>query len=575
MKLVIAKKAGFCMGVRRAVEVALDAPAKFRKPIFTCGPLIHNPQVLELLAAKGISVLDEIPSKGEGTVLIRAHGVPPETKEQLKNAGFHVVDATCPRVIRVQTIIRKHTEKGFDTIILGDRNHPEIVGLIGFAGDRGHVVDSMEALEVLPVFQHAIFVAQTTQNIRFFMDVTEWIRTYRPHYKIFNTICDTTEKRQTEVQELAAIVDAVVVVGGKNSGNTKRLAEIAGKGGKPSFHVESEAELDSAALSGMSTIGISAGASTPNWVIKRIFRKLESLPSRRDGRFKRVLLQLQRTLLLTNIYVAIAAGFLCLAFTRLLEIGNSLPYVLIATLYVLSMHMLNHLMGNSSDQYNDPERADFYQNNKKLLSVLAIVAGGSGLVTAFFVGLVPFYVLLLMSITGLSYNRTLIPRGLAGGRYRRIRDLPGSKTMLIALAWGAVTTLIPRLGEMGTIDLKAAFSFLLSFGLVFARTAFFDVLDMQGDRIVGKETIPILMGSHFVLRMLKTTLIVIGVALFLTGLVGYFPTAVFFMTVCPVYLMVILIRYQKEAMLPGIGLEFQVETSFVMAGVATVLGASF
>jgi len=575
MKLVVAKKAGFCMGVRRAVEVALDAPNKFSEPIFTYGPLIHNPQVLELLAAKGISVLGEIPPKGEGTILIRAHGVPPEAKERLKKAGFRVVDTTCPRVIRVQTIIRKHAEKGYNAIILGDRNHPEVIGLIGFAGDRGHVVESMGALQDLPVFSNAILVAQTTQNIRFFKEATEWIRTQRGHYKIFNTICGSTENRQTEVQELASAVDAVVVVGGKSSGNTKRLAEIAGKEGTPTFHVESETELDSAVLSGMSTIGISAGASTPNWVTKRILKRLEFLPSRRDSRIKRTLLQLQRILLLTNIYVAMAAGFLCLAFTRLLEIGNGLPYVLVTTLYVLSMHMLNHLMGTSSDRYNDPERADFYRNNKKMLSVLAIVAGGSGLITAFLIGLVPFFVLLLMSVTGLSYNRTIIPGGFTGGRYRRIRDLPGSKTILIALAWGAATTLVPRLGEMGGIDSKAAFSFILSFGLVFTRTAFFDVLDMQGDRIVGKETIPILMGSHFVLRMLKILLAVAGTVMFLTGLTGYFPAAVFFMMVCPVYLFILLIRYQKEAMLPGIGLEFQVETSFVITGLAAILGTAF
>lgn len=561
------------MGVRRAVEVALGAPNKYSPPIFSYGPLIHNPQVLELLAAKGISVLDEIPSKGEGTVLIRAHGIPPEAREHLKEAGFCVVDATCPRVIRVQTIIRKHAEKGYNAIILGDRNHPEVIGLIGFAGDRGHVVESMEALQALPIFPNAILVAQTTQSIQFYTEAAKWIDTHRSHYKLFNTICDSTEKRQTEVRELASAVDAIVVVGGRSSGNTKRLAEMAGREGTPSFHVESETELDLATLAGMSTIGISAGASTPNWVIKRILKKLGSLPSQKDGRVKRILLQLQRTLLLTNIYVAIAAGFLCLAFTRLLEIGNSFPYVLITTLYVLSMHMLNHLMGTSSDRYNDPERADFYRNNKKLLSVLAVVAGSSGLVTAFLVGLVPFIVLLLMSVTGLSYNRPLIPVGK--GRYRRIRDLPGSKTILIALAWGAVTTLVPRLGEIGGIDSIAAFSFVLSFGLVFARTAFFDILDMQGDRIVGKETIPILMGSRFVLRMLKTTLVVIGAALLLTGLIGYFPTAAFFMMVCPAYLFVLMIRYQKKDMLPGIGLEFQVEASFILAGLATILGTAF
>jgi len=140
------------MGVRRAVELALDASNRTDDPICTYGPLIHNPQVLNILEEKGISVIRQIPETGFGTVLIRAHGVPPEDREKLSNAGFNVIDATCPKVIKVQSIIAKHSRQGYAVIIVGDRAHPEVIGLLGYAGENGYVAENMDVLKALPKF---------------------------------------------------------------------------------------------------------------------------------------------------------------------------------------------------------------------------------------------------------------------------------------------------------------------------------------------------------------------------------------------------------------------------------------
>jgi len=219
-------------------------PGPASRPDLHLRPLIHNPQVLALLESKDIATIKDIPACGAGTVLIRAHGVPPETKKRLKAAGYKVIDATCPRVIRVQSIIRKHARKNHAVIILGDKDHPEVVGLLGYAGANGHVVAGVEELGRLPAFENAIIVAQTTQNTELYTALKDWAARHHPHYKAFETICDSTEKRQKEVQRLAESVDAVVVVGGHESGNTQRLFEIARQTGKPAFHVESEADLD-------------------------------------------------------------------------------------------------------------------------------------------------------------------------------------------------------------------------------------------------------------------------------------------------------------------------------------------
>jgi (E)-4-hydroxy-3-methyl-but-2-enyl pyrophosphate reductase len=578
MKILIAKTSGFCMGVRRAVEMVLDAPDQYTKPIFTYGPLIHNPQVLNLVLSKDIKVLDEIPDRGSGTVLIRAHGVPPTAKQKLKEAAFNVIDATCPRVIKVQTIIRKHAKKNYAVIIIGDKNHPEVIGLLGYARDNGYVVGSMEELEALRAFDHAIIVSQTTQNSRFLKSVINWAAETHPHYKIYNTICDSTERRQAEVQRLAEAVDAVIVVGGHNSGNTRRLAEIARQTGKPTYHIESESELasmDTSVLVSARHIGITAGASTPNWIIKKVYRALETLQVKRTQNWRRILFGLQQTLLLTNIYVSLGAGCLTYAMAKLQGFSQFLPYVLISMLYVQSMHIFNHLTGNKSDQYNDPERAKFYQNYKLLLIVLALAAGGAGLVIAYSLGLFPLLLLLIMSLLGLSYNLRFVPKRFTGFRYRRIKDIPGSKTLLIAIAWGIVTAALPPLSLTGKASWIAGIIFLWTAGIVFVRTAFFDILDMQGDRIVGKETFAILLGEKRSMRLLKNMLIGLIAALILLSFSHLISYLGLVLIGWPIFFLLLLSAYERGVLLPSIKLEFLVETNFILAGVAAFLWSVF
>ncbi len=573
MKILIAKTAGFCMGVRRAVEMVMDTAGELKAPIYTFGPLIHNAQVLDLLDGKGIRVLTDIPARGAGTVLIRAHGVPPKTKLQLKKAGFTVVDATCPRVIKVQSIIGRHAKKGYASIIIGDQNHPEVIGLLGYAGRDGHVAGSLQELDALPQFDRAIVVAQTTQNTEFYAAVKKWVREKHPAYKIFDTICDSTERRQAEVKRLSAAVDAIIVVGGRNSGNTRRLAEIAAASGRPTYHVETEediAALDLKELTALQSIGITAGASTPNWIIKRVYKALESLRYKRAHGWRRVLFALQRSLLLTNVYVSVGAGCLSYACTRLLDIRPVSPFVAIAVLYVQSMHILNHLTGRQSDQYNDPERASFYVRYRVSLSILALASGATGLLLAFTLGIQPFLILLVMSLLGLTYNLPVIP---GRARYSRLRDVPGSKTLLIAAAWGVVTTLLPSLFNAGLPKLEMALVFGWSTGLVFVRTAFFDTLDMQGDRIVGKETIPILLGEKRTLRLLKMVLLILLTALPAAALIGFLPVLAYGLCVCPLFIAAVLLVYERRLMIPGIRLEFLLETNFIVAGLVTLIWA--
>lgn len=554
------------MGVRRAVDIVLDAANTYNGPIQTFGPLIHNPQVLSLLAGKRIAVMKTIPDSGTGIVLIRAHGVPPETITALEKAGYTIIDATCPRVIKVQTIIRKFCDQGYACIIIGDQDHPEVQGLLGFAGNNGHAVHTLEELKRLPAFTKAIIVAQTTQSVSLFEEVTAWAASTRPHYKIFNTICPSTRDRQAETERLANSVDAVVVVGGHNSGNTRRLAEISKKSGKPVYHVETSEEIDYKALSGAKHIGITAGASTPNWIIKKIYRELEAAHYKSKGRIAWRLFMLQRLLLLTNIYLAVGAGLLCYCASVLRYADHFLPHIIIALLYVFSMHTLNRLTGIEEDRYNDPYRAVFYEKHMFALAAMAISAGGAGLLVAFALGPFPFLLLLAMSLLGLSYNLYLVPKRLQYLKIRRIKDIPGSKTILISVAWGVVVCAFPAAAS-GSLTLAAGLITLWCTGIVFVRSAFFDIIDMQGDRIAGKETIPIRMGAERALRFLKYVLAALFILLLIATLFEIVPGLGYALLSLTATGFLLLSAYNEHSLPRGALLEFLVESQFVLAGV--------
>ncbi|MCG8639538.1 MAG: 4-hydroxy-3-methylbut-2-enyl diphosphate reductase [Desulfobacterales bacterium] len=565
MKISVAKTAGFCMGVRRAVDMVLDASNLSDEPIYTYGSLIHNPQVLNMLEEKGIFKIETIPEKGHGIVLIRAHGVPPEDVNALEKAGFKVINATCPRVVSVQVIINKYAEKGYSTIIIGDKKHPEVVGLLGYAKNRGHTVTSMDDFCALPVYEKAVVVAQTTQNTKFWEEITAWCNTHAPHYKLFNTICGSTEKRQTEIRRLAEKSDAVVVVGGRESGNTRRLAQIAAQTGKPAIHIEDAEEIEYEKLASAKNVAITAGASTPNWIIADTYHKIRAGLSRQRPAGK-LISRVREFLIKTNMMAAFAAGSLAYACSILQGAVHVMDHALVAMFYVLSMQIMNNLFTVKSDKYNHPGRALFYHENRIYLWILAIVSGALGLYLSAMINSISFFILLTMSLLGLSYNLRIIPAMIVKKeRAGRIRDLPGSKTILIILAWGTVTSLLPAVAHHSN-PLSVIVVFLFSTGLVFARTAFFDILAIQGDRITGKETLPILLGEKKSFKIINLVLTAnIGLILFF-GFTDFLAQRAFLLAFIPLVMLLLLRFFEKNSLISGTHREFIVEFSIVAAG---------
>jgi 4-hydroxy-3-methylbut-2-enyl diphosphate reductase len=275
MKVRVAKSSGFCFGVKRAMDLVLQVAGETKKgKVFTYGPLIHNPQALELLRDKGVAPLTETDGEIAGTIVIRSHGISPKRLKELKKTGAKILDATCPKVKQVQSIIGRYAQQGFHVIIIGDAEHAEVQGLLGFAGEDSLVIQSEDELKKLPSQQKICVVAQTTQNREKYLELKEKIEKKFPRAEIFDTICDANRKRQKELKDLCHEVDAIVVVGGKQSGNTKRLVEIAESEGIPTFFGESEEDLNFEKVRGYDEIGVIGGASTPDWVLQKIVAKL-------------------------------------------------------------------------------------------------------------------------------------------------------------------------------------------------------------------------------------------------------------------------------------------------------------
>lgn len=569
MKITVARTAGFCMGVRRAVEMALDASNSSLDSLYTYGPLIHNPQVMEVLLQKGISTIDKIPEKGNGIVLIRAHGIPPKEEKALSNAGFKVINATCPRVVMVQSIIKKYAEKGHKILIIGDKNHPEVKGLIGYSQKNGRIVSNINELEQLEEFDKAVIVAQTTQDTIFFEKVEEWAKTKFPHYKIFNTICNSTEKRQMETRNIADKNDAIIVLGGKESGNTRRLFKIASKTGKKAFHIEDISELDLSLLSSAQSIAITAGASTPNWIISKAYREIEkSLQTK--SKISNAFYNTRDFLLHTNIMLAAGAGSMTYACSKLQSFENVFIHTAIAFLYILSMQVMNNLFAIKSDQYNNPDRAQLYKNNYALFGTATFVFGAAGLFLSSRTGITCFSLLLIMSILGLSYNLKIIPSFFGLKKIERIKDIPGAKTVLIAMAWGIVTSILPAISNSGNL-LSAFVVFLFSTGLVFVTTALLDILGIQGDRITGRETVPILIGEKKSIAIIKQVLILISIILISTSFFKIINSLGFFLVIQPLLMLYITIYINKENIKSRIKFRFIIEFNYIIAGIIAVI----
>lgn len=275
MKVIIAKNDGFCFGVRKAIEAVYQNLDK--KPLYTWGPIIHNPQMVEALAEKGVCVIDDIADVSGGCVVIRSHGVPKATQESLYQSGAEVIDATCPFVKRIHETVQKHYANGEEIYIIGKHDHPEVIGINGWCENSAKVIYEPEDMDAIQPTARGCVVAQTTITPEKWDQMLSLLKPLVKELYIYNTICNTTSARQAEAVEVANNSDVVLVVGGKNSSNTQKLYEICKAVCARVYHIENPLDIPPNAIKLTDTVGIISGASTPDWVIKEVVDTMNNL----------------------------------------------------------------------------------------------------------------------------------------------------------------------------------------------------------------------------------------------------------------------------------------------------------
>ena len=275
MKVIKAKTAGFCFGVKRAVDTVYEQVDTCSGPIYTYGPIIHNEEVVKDMESKGVVVLrteEELDDISGGTVIIRSHGVEKRIYDKLEAKGIRIVDATCPFVKKIHNIVQKESAAGKYILIIGSPDHPEVIGIRGWAGEHAAVVQNADDIENIDFSKNRkiCVVSQTTFNYNKFKDLVEIIKKKSYDISVLNTICNATKERQTEAESIAESVDAMIVIGDKHSSNTQKLFEICRKACNNTYYIQTLDDLDLNQLGSVETVGITAGASTPNNIIEEV-----------------------------------------------------------------------------------------------------------------------------------------------------------------------------------------------------------------------------------------------------------------------------------------------------------------
>ncbi|WP_353097120.1 bifunctional 4-hydroxy-3-methylbut-2-enyl diphosphate reductase/30S ribosomal protein S1 [Tissierella praeacuta] len=279
MEIIIADNAGFCFGVKRAVDLATSELSDSNKNIYSLGPLVHNPQVVKQFEENGLKPINGIEEVENGRIVIRAHGVSKSIIDEINDINLDIIDSTCPYVKSVHKRVEEYQNQGYNIVIIGDSNHPEIIGINGWCNNKAFIINSLEEAEELPEMEKICVVSQTTNTQEKFETLSKVIEKKGNEVKIFNTICNATSLRQESCKEVSGKVDAMIVIGGYHSSNTNKLVEISKKYCRNVYHIETFKELPLQVLSKFNKIGITAGASTPDWIIKEVVETMDNINS--------------------------------------------------------------------------------------------------------------------------------------------------------------------------------------------------------------------------------------------------------------------------------------------------------
>ena len=491
MSVIVARTAGFCWGVRRAVDRVVTQIKKGGAPFRVYGPLVHNPQVIEALRDRGVATCTEPWEEEGGTLFLRTHGVTVEERQRLRKLNLTLKDLTCPRVGRALSISGKRAAQGYDVLIFGDPGHHEVKAILSAAGSAGQVVSSVSGVKDLPRLKKPFLLSQTTQNTEEFEKLLAALMKRWPDMEYARTICDSTARRQKELRELMVRADAVVIVGGRNSANTGRLALIAGETGLPVFRVETHEELDPDALSGYRRVLLSAGASTPEWSIRKVRERLLEIQgqSSRSGWIRNAF----RNLVFSGAHIPLIAISIALAQGASLGGTGWAKAGLAAGLLLWSFTSFTAVLECRRVTITSQKRQEFIRSHSGLMFFIAAFCLSGALAVSLTLGTVWTVWTVAAVLFCLLYALPLIGENQFFDLLRRI---PGSREILFTLAWSSLVCVLPAVTLAGMdFSLRLlVWPFSLAF-LFFARSLLIDLVDLQGDALLGMDTLPLHLGA--------------------------------------------------------------------------------
>lgn len=543
MRLIIAKNAGFCPGVNNAINKVIELSEKTGKKIYTFGPLIHNKDVIKNLTERGIKAIEdisEIKDKENSILVIRAHGIPPETEKKLKESGLNIVDATCPLVKNVHNVITKYIEKGYHTIILGDPDHAEVIGLRGYAGDKCYVINSKEEAEKLPLLEKANLVSQTTQEEDLFFEVVKIIRPKVKELVISNTICTPTKLRQKETVEFSKISDLVVVIGGKHSANTQRLYQICKKLSKETILVENESEITNETIKDKETIFVTAGASTPVWLIERVEKKIKDISQNET-----VLSKFLNFFVVSGIFTGFASFGLISLIYKSFKSEIDIPLAFALSLAIMGVHIINRSFEKENLE-KDIKKIIFLKYGQiiKYISFLSILLS---IAISFNMGITYPILISLFAVPGLLYVKL-----------KSSLKIPMGKDIFVSLGWVYIISFIPAIAsdKLNTKIFYLSLVFVLISSVI--RNIMISLLQKHNDIIISHQSIIYYLNEkkiYLILNLLLSTLLLISLNYYKIK-----PSAV----LLPVYY-IVLSSLIKRKNIPDIILsEFLIELPFII-----------
>ncbi|HOD14192.1 MAG TPA: 4-hydroxy-3-methylbut-2-enyl diphosphate reductase [Spirochaetota bacterium] len=529
MKITLARHSGFCMGVRNAVLRIISEINSTDENLYVYGPLIHNPQTVDVLHGRGLSTINSLDAIANRRIAIRTHGIPVDELRMVKQCASRVINLTCPRVARVQSIIKKHSAGGSHTIITGDRDHAEVIGLMSYAAHGVSVISDLPETDSIPPADSYILVSQTTFDRELYKRIVSRVQSTLKNVTVFDTICDSTRLRQEDVVVgITAGTDTLVVVGGKNSANTRRLAQIGRDSGIATFHIETEDELQEKDFSGSRNVLVTAGTSTPGWIINNILEKIYTIKYMRSNIFVRAALFMLEFIVRTNILSAIAAYFITLFTMLYTGLPDDHALAAVSLLYIFSIYSTNNYFEKKFLKLSNPYKYRIYRRFGLPLLIASIISMAVSIIISLRYGTVPTMVITGSYLMGFIYSTAPVKLMVKKMKAGIIRRLYNSK-LVTCFGWIIVTVLLPQIALATGSAAPAALSFLV-FGLIFLRTAILDLIAYQGDLILGRETLPIWIGTANT-RTVSTTAGALGVLVF---------SVITVLTASPLYLLPVL-----------------------------------